>query len=357
MKTLGAALTARLGETGLSNTRLYSQKPPVKFTFGLDTTFITFAKIPAAIDFDDITNSLQGLCSDEIARDPKGNTHDGGRKWDEVWTGLKGIRLYRDLAGDSSPGKAKVCFQGGVMSQVALVAFYEWVSAYKAAYEGKFTRFDPYIDDHEKLLPLESIEKALKAHQVRGISPDSYRIVEDGKGGKTIYAGSRESPKCTRHYDKGVESKGKIKGNRHELEAKKKAAEVAGNQWTHAMSISEEHGRKVLAGQVLGARDFVEKKDKNRSRDTQLEWWSEFIMAVCAEPVVVRAPTEEWALQKTYDFMDRQVATSLALLKVHCGSREAFHGVMDYYADNGDERLDPKKRRAAELTPLEAINL
>lgn len=340
-------------EAGVSNTPLDSQKEPQPlYTPGLDTFHYLLQNVPTESDFGDTITSLEAKLGDEIAQDVKGNTHDGGRKWDEVWVGLKGIRIYRDLATTKTPGRAKVCFGGKVLASVSHTALYAWVKAYGTAYDGKATRLDAYIDDHTKSVSLEQVEEAVRAGQCRGIR-SAPRYDDLLRPGKTVGLGSRRSNKYGRIYDKTAESKGKIIGNRWEEEFKRHQANEALKHWMTAMSMSEEKGLKALAGLVLGAVSFVHKKDKNADRDIPLDWWVQFKAAVGAEPIRIKAEKYHWSVQGAITAMNRQYGPTIAGLKVLFGSK--FHYVMDLIADEAEGRISAQKLRALLNTPPDEI--
>jgi DNA relaxase NicK len=140
---------------------------------------------------------------------------------------------------------------------------------------------------------------------------------------ETMYVGSRQSSSFLRIYDKG---------DRTRLE-RQTGRDIADTVLCDLLRVHEEFRRElplVEYDRVLGAAivshltngiDFLDRKDKNLSRGQRCPFWSEFL-AWLKEPQfkVVRHAVIPM-LEKTMQWLDRQVSKTLSVVKDILGSR------------------------------------
>lgn len=353
MKRLSDFIHCQNPKAGSSRTPLNSQPA---FSVALDWLTVRLNKAPARELLHEVLEPLSKLLSDDIAIDGSTSTWYGPQKWGEVYTGLKGFKFYYNQAterdGVYKPATALLVFSGKVLAQVDHAAIAAWLTSVWAQYSCEGRRADPQITDHAKSLPLSKVLKACDRRAYRGAS--SSRLTRNcGKPGMTLYVGSRKSEAVMRCYDKTAESKGKVIGNRFEVELKRHKANSFVVGWLLAVSQSATAGAQYCADVVTGTFDFVSKADKNKSRDKRLRWWQDFISAVNASPLHIPAKEAIESAQQSIDWLNNQVAGTLAGLRMMFGP--AFAHVISDIADSGDDRLNNRKRRmfnAADISQL-----
>lgn len=206
------------------------------------------------------------------------------------------------------------------------------------------TRCDIAIDDHDGLLKLATIKKALKSGdctsrwkkheclETRAIGGDAL--------GCTIYVGSRSSDARLRFYDKTAEQAARCpKGDPESPSAAPNSHGTKPSTWIRAEielhdkraqamvtliaeSEAEQFGA-AIKGVLLGYIDFKKRgTDTNKSRWESARWWLRFLGNVeklCLN--VARATRTVLDVQK---WIQDQVAPSLALVS------EAFNGDRDW---------------------------
>jgi hypothetical protein len=117
-----------------------------------------------------------------------------------------------------------------------------------------------------------------------------------------------------RIYDKFAQSKGEIDSIRFE-------AEVSGKLSDRLLSLliecpnNEREYQSILIDYAVGTIDFIDKVDKNLSRNTQLSWWYEWLVFLksCPKKLHVRRFKTSIVVKKRW--VDRAVSKALALLQ------------------------------------------
>ena len=158
--------------------------------------------------------------------------------------------------------------------------------------------------------------------------------------GDTFYMSSRKSSVFARCYDeRGF--------TRFELEMKGERATKAA---TLIFADSEQLKQRTM-GMIRELVDFVDaKSDTNRSRCTLLPFWRAFITKF--ERVKVQlTPRPEITLDRIKNWIEGQVAPSLALYEMACGSRDSYDDVRRDLRRIGLKRL--QLRQKALLRTLE----
>ncbi len=148
---------------------------------------------------------------------------------------------------------------------------------------------------------------------------------ESSPTGDTFYMGSRQSTAFARCYDK--------RGfTRFELELKAERADKAAQ-------LILAHPEQLIENTVGMIREFVDfvdaSEDSNRSRCSFLPFWQKFIKAF--ERVKVQlTPRPELTLERLKDWIEGQVAPSLALYEMAFGNRDSYDDV-DLVVSNGQK--------------------
>jgi hypothetical protein len=182
------------------------------------------------------------------------------------------------------------------------------------------TRLDPAIDDFGKRLNFGIVARTLKAGNYSKFK--SWNLRESNGGGKTIYFGSRESARCTKLYDKFVESKGKINAYRLETKFNSKTAQQVLLGWLtidpdELGDTWETESARYLMKSVVGSINFIDRgakpNEKNLSRLPRLEWWEEFVDMIGGE-IYHTAPVAETSLKKSTQWHKRSTLRSLVCI-------------------------------------------
>ena len=179
------------------------------------------------------------------------------------------------------------------------------------------TRLDLALDDYGKKLDLETVVSAVKSGKFAGAR--KFQLVESGERGKeqrgvAVVLGSASSDKRVTIYDKEVESQGKIKSIRIEVRLRDDLAKQAWNKlfwkfWEPSL----------VADYVLGALSFLERKDRHLSRAKILDWWGKFLSYVKASPKKLKRLPKLRTVEKSLDWLRRQVAPTLTTLSRAAG--------------------------------------
>lgn len=246
-----------------------------------------------------------------------------GRKigvwWDRNYSTTGGSLLSERSAGN---GKVicRLAISGSDCARVGnyrLAGFMLWCQANLANL--RCSRIDIALDDYAKKLELNDVERSVANHQHAGFKKGSAVKNYGGKwGGHTVYLGKRNGNKMVRAYDKYAESKGKIDSIRWELELHD---EYAQSMYQLILSFPKNNDifQRKLINYATGAVAFVEHTDKNISRCKPLDWWKEWLEFLNSEPLKIVLPRRETSLQKSKEWVYRQVSKTLCMLKEGLG--------------------------------------
>ena len=210
------------------------------------------------------------------------------------------------------------------------------------AVEMKATRLDLAVD-HCPFTPIDLCSEwerdnvRTNCKTVKKAKPGREHIrkckFEGSPTGDTFYMGSRQSSAFARCYDeRGF--------TRFELEMKGERAEKAATLILEDSAQLERH----TMGMIREFVDFVDaESDANRSRCTLLPFWQTFVTKF--ERVKVQlTPRPELTLDRNKDWIEGQVAPSLALYEMAHGSRDSFDDVRRNLRRIGLERLKPRHK-------------
>jgi phage replication initiation protein len=210
---------------------------------------------------------------------------------------------------------------------------------------GKFTRLDLAIDNVDGALSLEKVSDALQTHdnhvrtqfgEWRRIQKGSFRKGEKITG-DTIYLGSSKSHVMCRCYDKALLTKTEGHWIRFEIQLRDNRAHEAARLFTSGVPVGE-----LATGIINNYFSIINDDDSNISRCSLQTWWADWLQST----EKIRLTTEQAIklVSDSMDFIKRQYAPSLAMIKKHLGVAP-FKGFMQDVLEDGNERMGPKHEK------------
>lgn len=305
---------------------------------GLNSPPTAYTRLDLGIDaltllWDSPTNVLE-LCADmiDIKFDFSTSTpRKIGVMWDRTFRGTLGcLYMQRDTAEGVSH---RLSLSGSAVSRVSgshLHCFMQMVAANTGV---RCSRLDIRCDDYGDRLKFIDINEACEARNHSGFHSASL-IKGYNESGWTFQLGSRESEHFVRIYDKNAESKGEIDCVRFESEFKGKKAEYIFNQ----IAQSDCYETDTLTKWLIGRYDFIDKQDRNLSRNNRLEWWQDFLDDLNAVGQVAIIERVKSSVESKLDWIRRQVSKSLALISRAIGS-DQFATTLEELMEYGRSRL------------------
>jgi len=202
------------------------------------------------------------------------------------------------------------------------------------------SRFDVCLDDYT----LELSELRLKMYaafkdgnstgfsKVRRFS-DEDRYKKD----ETLYLGSRSSTHLHRIYDK--DDRVRMEVELHDDKAFQ-AFNLYMDVWDADKSESFSNGmmHNAFTSIIFSHIDFIQKDDKNLARNERLDWWQSFMDKVSVTRVKFSCPKRESSIERTKRWLEKQVETSLAMVRKAMGA-VAFQHYFDTLMQDGAARL------------------
>lgn len=207
--------------------------------------------------------------------------------------------------------------------------------------KGNVSRVDlafDVIDDLKFVTVLRAVKNGLLVSKSRQIQiVEKFENIKDGKKelGTTIYVGSKKSHKMLRIYDKAKEQRKDGDHVRFELQLRDEAAMKALEQF---VKLSKEEAGEFILGMVKGFVDFRKNDNENVTRRTRMKWYDKIMKQVNDVKLVFDKLRS--TISSLVEWVDRQVAPTLALFKRHFG--DGFGSILDYILINGDARLREK---------------
>jgi DNA relaxase NicK len=172
------------------------------------------------------------------------------------------------------------------------------------------TRIDLAVDDYAKQLDYDLIIDATKRKDGVGFqcgkTIESYGTSNDGR---TVYCGTRRSPKFARFYNKG-------EFDRFEIEYKQGIASAIFADYLNDYSPDSS---LVLSSILRSSIGFVIKRDKNLSRAHNCDWWDSFQDRIVGTFHPVKSPKPRPSLDRTLKWIHRSVSKSLLLMREALG--------------------------------------
>ena len=223
----------------------------------------------------------------------------------------------------------------GANSNIRMRAFIQWASENLA--NVRCSRIDIAIDDFSRMLEYEQIYQACEQGNYHGFKKSKSTKNHGGKwGGWTCNLASRDGEKFIRIYDKYAESKGKINAIRYEAEISGKLSDKLFHLIL-GFPNNEAHYQMELINYAIGTIGFIDKVNKNISRNALLPWWEKWIeyLKACPKKLHVRRITPTINSKKRW--IDRAVSKSLSLLKDAISAVE-FRRFIDMIIDEAKDR-------------------
>lgn len=221
----------------------------------------------------------------------------------------------------------------------------------------KCTRIDLAVDDYSRSLDFGMIQDAILAGNIAGFNKAKFIESYGGSdSGKTIYLGTRRSPKYGRIYDRMAMTNGMENCIRFEVEYKQGMALAIFQDYIKA---DEDTGISLLSGIIKSAFDFTIKKDKNLSRATRLLWWESFLGRIVGEIIKVVLPKKNRSIERTLSWLRRSVSKSILIANEVLGG-DLFDTLMEVWKTEARNRITDLDRiivansrnNLAELTEL-----
>lgn len=230
---------------------------------------------------------------------------------------------------------------------------------------GHAVRLDPAVDDFDRRLSLDEIDRAARAGNVaRFRSYDRRHPIDPITGevkGDTCYFGVRGSNgggRYLRVYDKALETGGEANCIRAECEFTQEPARLLGADLAACRSVEEMTA--VLAAAVGGCVDFIERSGKvHLERMDRLPWWADFLerLGSAVRYSVQRVKT---TIEGKLEWIRRQVAKSAAQVVravdawYGCG-RELVGTIIEDANRLLDDELEGGRDRAVSQSMVEKI--
>ena len=234
-------------------------------------------------------------------------------------------------------------------------------------YQWQASRIDVFFDDFDRIItprklfatvyepglfaeaPLKAdfsgflrIQSKSEHHKTRGIVHDE---VDFGR------RGSQGSGKYLRFYDKQLETQGRLKCCRWELELCDKKAKRA---WGAIVRVSSEHSdvgevergiASVIGAMIGGSIDFKYRTgDANLDRLERYEFWQTIIDKMGRDPSLLRVPREEKKVHKSLRYICKQCSGTLQMLHAAMGAAEFLPMLVDIVTS--EDRLTIEHRNA-----------
>jgi phage replication initiation protein len=298
------------------------------FSISVDWLDFTFRSVTCAVEADQLVREFETISGERCMFAP-GKSAFNGIAWDGSGWGENGSKIwYRDPHddefGDRIPGALKIAIPGSAIAKIDPMELGTWLSVHASETDVDCQRFDIALDDHEKFVKLGQIADARIGGNFFNCSYTE--MIVSGKRGElegvTLYFGSRHSDTRLRIYDKTIESKSRICGNRWEAQLRRKKAQAAFELWLSAIPKGEPVVCRVLQNIVLGIIDFRirDDDDTDRNRCRPLIWFTNLLSNLRACPARLAIAKVEQSAQKSINWIKKSVAPTMLTLKKILGA-------------------------------------
>lgn len=310
-------------EGGTSNTPLNQHLPPLPSSpLDISLDWLSFSlPIASSVDVDRHVHYLRYILNDEFSLTPgRSAPVANGVIYSNTGRSTRGASLKWNLPHESKDGKGRLLIQinGASLRPLNFLERIDIVMVLLSEPNSRLTRIDLALDDYTRKITFEQLYEVQEkdnysGFNISGISSSKTR----GKArGNTYYFGSRNSGYFLRIYDKAVETDGEINAIRFELEAKQGRSEQIGALIYGSVGYSEQQLKKLFVDLITGSIDFIERRHDttNLDRMKRLQWWQEFLDFVASVPLKFQLPKPERTLEKSRNWLNRQVCSTLAML-------------------------------------------
>jgi len=184
-------------------------------------------------------------------------------------------------------------------------------------YSAKVTRLDIFYDDYERVVTPSKLQKIVKKNDYSGFRKG--HITQAYKEGRLIHdevdfgaRGCKGSGKFLRIYDKALESDNRKNCIRYEIEFTKKYADKAFDLLSQMGSVQS---LAAMCGElVAGTINFVHRTgEKNIVRLKVYKFWERIKNHLGS--VVIRIPVKRPTIEAMFQFIDKQVIRTMAVLR------------------------------------------
>lgn len=272
----------------------------------------------ATDDLDGVLWRFLGIEVDRVNHFPR----KIGVLWDRNYLTNTGC-LLSERDGENGVVHCRLAISGEDCARVTnakLRGFLRWTKA--NLWGVKCSRIDIAIDDFLKHLNVSQIEQEIREGNYSGFQKSS--VIENfgsKHNGWTVYLGSRSGEKMVRIYDKNAESDGKINSIRWETEFKGDTANAVYHLLLEFPDDAQKYQAKLIH-LAVSCVSFMEKLDKNVSRNQLVEWWSDWLKFLKAVDFKVRVARIKTTIEKKREWVKRSVSKSIAMLKVAMADKE-----------------------------------
>lgn len=206
------------------------------------------------------------------------------------------------------------------------------------------TRIDCATSDPKNRLKCNHISNAIKKSDCSGFHADKSVLISlPNEKDWTRYCGIKNGGKSyTRIYQK-LDEAVRIERQFVKRDARLVFADLVhfyDNRDTSILLIESEYFRRICSYSISGI-SFLHRISKNLSRCPELRWWATFKKACATEPIKFPPITKDESLEIKKRWIERSVATTLALLKKWMGKN--YSDWLYRIVSEGAERLTDKQ--------------
>lgn len=202
------------------------------------------------------------------------------------------------------------------------------------------TRIDCASEDPKNRLSFKQITRAIDKGDCSGFRPQKALRVNLPNGKEwTQYCGVKNGGKSyTRIYQKEASSV-RVERQFVKRDACLVFADLVNcydNRDTSVSLVETQYFKKICSYSISGI-NFIHRVSKHLDRCSELRWWTAFKKACESEAITFPSVTREESLEKKKAWVERSVATSLAMIKKWMGA--SFSDWLYSIISNGAERL------------------
>jgi DNA relaxase NicK len=248
-------------------------------------------------------------------------------------------------------GEAIITISGSSLARLDMERTYLFVQTLHNL-SARCTRIDIAIDDFTKsYFDYERLETAVRAGNFFGARPESYSCKYDGDNGWLVTVGKRCNSVFRRFYNKSIASKGEVDSYRFEVEYKNDHSKTI---FDTICTLDFDAVLDFISKLASGSVDFIDRSCSDRAdRCPRLGWWDEFIQVIGGSlrwsvPRIVRT------IEKTIKWVNKQVASSLAVIR-ECKGLVWFDGWLKESIASGERRFKSPHFNRIENYHLESI--
>lgn len=207
------------------------------------------------------------------------------------------------------------------------------------------TRLDCAVADFDCRLKYEQIKRAIDSGECKGFRPQkSKRIAGYQDKNWTHYCGVKDSGSSfTRIYHDEERCCVRVERQYTDRDAKLVFAHLAKiyDERNHSISFEESGYFREIANLSISTIGFIKRISKHLDRCPDLAWWERFKKAINSNPIKFPPEIRTISIEKTMNWFERQIKSSIAFLKKAMGS-----GFNDWWlglCKRGNDALTPKQ--------------